>query len=251
MKKWFAIAAIFLSSYIVFLLANAPLVLVINNVNLPQNIEINKVTGTIWQGEIALLRINDNDIEQVKASVSFWSLFSLAPTIEVQFGDAMLAGPEGKFTLTVSSQQLTLTDVELFVSASDIARQLPLPIPIAAQGNIELYLPALVLATGANWSCSQAQGHISWLRAGVVALEQNIKLGSFKADLSCAQGNLLATLAANNNLGLSFDGTLALASKKVSGQGHLKPGAKFPSQLKATLSFLGRPDNQGRYQLKL
>ena len=250
MKKWFAFTAIFLSSYIAFLVANTPLALVINNIQLPKNIALQGVSGSIWQGEIVRVTVNNNAIERVKTTVSFWSLFSLSPSIQVAFGDAMLSGPEGKLNLTVSSEQLALTEVELFISANDIVKQLPLPIPLSAQGNVELFLSELVIVTGNQLSCLKAQGDVSWSRAGVVALEQNIKLGKFSAEISCNKGNLVTKVSPKNNLGLSFDGVLSLATQKVSGNGYLKPGAKFPSQLRSTLSFIGRPDNQGRYALR-
>jgi len=250
MKKWFAFTAIFLSSYIAFLVANTPLALVINNIQLPKNIALQGVSGSIWQGEIVRVTVNNNAIERVKTTVSFWSLFSLSPSIQVAFGDAMLSGPEGKLNLTVSSEQLALTEVELFISANDIAKQLPLPIPLSAQGNVELFLSELVIVTGNQLSCLKAQGDVSWSRAGVVALEQNIKLGKFSAEISCNKGNLVTKVSPKNNLGLSFDGVLSLATQKVSGNGYLKPGAKFPSQLRSALSFIGRPDNQGRYALR-
>jgi general secretion pathway protein N len=250
MKKWFAITAIFLSSYMVFLLASAPLALVINNIKLPKNIALQGVSGSIWQGEIVKVTINNNEIEKVKTRVSFWSLFSLSPSVQVTFGDAMSSGPEGKLNLTVSSEQFALTEVEVFMSANDIATQLSLPIPLSAQGNVELFLSEIVIVTGDQLSCSKAQGEVLWSRAGVVALEQNIKLGKFTTEISCDEGNLLARVSPKNNLGLSFDGVLALTTQKISGKGYLQPGAKFPTQLKSALSFLGRPDNQGRYQLR-
>lgn len=250
MKKWFAFTAIFLSSYIAFLVANTPLALVINNITLPKNIVLQGVSGSIWQGEIVRVTVNNNNIEKVKTTVSFWSLFSLSPSIQVAFGDAMLSGPEGKLNLTVSSEQLALTEVELFISANDIAKQLPLPIPLSAQGNVELFLSEIVIVTGNQLSCLKAQGDVSWSRAGVVALEQNIKLGKFSAEISCNKGNLVTKVSPKNNLGLSFDGVFSLATQKVSGNGYLKPGAKFPSQLRSSLSFIGRPDNQGRYALR-
>ncbi len=82
-----------------FLLASAPLALVVNNIKLPRDIEIQGVSGSVWQGEIAKATINNSKIENIKTSVNFWSLFSLAPSVQVNFGDAMLSSPEGKFTL--------------------------------------------------------------------------------------------------------------------------------------------------------
>ena len=234
----------------VFLLASAPLALVVNNIKLPRNIEIQGVSGSVWQGEIAKATINNSKIENIKTSVNFWSLFSLAPSVQVNFGNAMLSSPEGKFSLKVSSEQLELTDLSVFVSANTIASQLPLPIPIAAKGNAELNLKSMVFAIGKELSCLEANGNIAWLRAGVIALEQDIKLGRFSADISCAEGDLLAMVNPKNDLGLSFDAVFALPSKRMSGKGYLKPGAKFPTQLKSALSFLGRADNQGRYRLR-
>ena len=101
-----------------------------------------------------------------------------------------------------------------------------------------------------NLSCLRAEGNVNWSRAGVIALEENIKLGKFTAEISCDDGKLLAKVSPKNNLGLSFNAVLALNTQKASGNGYLKPGAKFPSQLRSALSFIGRPDNQGRYQLR-
>ncbi len=242
--------AIFFSSYLMFLLASAPLNLLTNNIKLPKNISIQGVTGSIWQGEIASVIINQNKIDKISTDLSFWSLFTLSPKVDVNFGDAMLAGPEGKFTLQVSSEDLALSDLALFISANDVANQLPLPIPVSAQGNIEVNIPSLHLSTADKLSCTQAQGDVIWLRAGVVALEQNITLGRFRADISCKDGDLLAVIPPKNNLGLSFDAVFALPEQRPSGQGYLKPGVKFPNELKSALSFLGRPDNQGRYRLR-
>lgn len=250
MKKWFAFIAIFLSSYLVFLVATMPLILLVNTIGLPKNIQVESVSGSIWQGEIAEITINNNQVQQVKTELSFWSLFTLSPQLNVTFGDAMKVGAEGKFTLTVSSTKLKLNDVELFVSANDIAKQLPLPIPVTAQGNVELFFTELSIDIEDKLACEQANGQVTWLRSGVVALEKNVKLGKIQADISCEKGDALAKITAKNNLGLSFDARLSLANQRASGQGYIKPGAKFPAELQPALPFLGKADNQGRYQLK-
>ena len=60
MKKWFAITAIFLSSYLVFLVITMPLAFLINTIELPKNIHIDSVSGSIWQGEIKQILVNNN-----------------------------------------------------------------------------------------------------------------------------------------------------------------------------------------------
>jgi len=250
MKKWFAYTAVFFSSYVVFLVASMPLALVINNIELPRFVEIGGVSGSIWQGEIAQVTANNNQIQQIKTQLSFWSLLTLSPQVSASFGNPVSAGPEGKFNMTVSSKELLLQDVELYVSANDIAKQLPLPIPVTAQGNVELTFSELSLNIAGKPTCQQAKGQVTWLRSGVIALDNTIKLGSIKADLYCEKDDLLAKISPENNLGLSFVARLSLASQKATGQGFLKPGAKFPAELRSALSFIGRADQQGRYLLR-
>ena len=254
MKKWFAVIAIFVSSYLVFLVATMPLALVLNTIKLPKNINIGSVSGSIWQGKITQVLINNYQIHHIKTQLNFWSLLRLSPRLDVNFGEALSAGAEGKFTLSVTTKQLLLNDVEIFVRANDIAKQvaltMPSLIPVTAQGNVELLIAQLSLDISEELQCEQAQGQVSWLGSGVVALENNIKLGNVNADLSCQQGDLIAKISPENNLGLHFTTRISLANRKVSGQGYLKPGTQFPAQLTSSLRFIGRPDNQGRYLLR-
>lgn len=243
--------AVFLSSFITFVIATMPLTFVVNNIQLPKNINIGSVSGSIWEGEIDKIILNNNSLQSVKTELIFWSLFLFSPKLQLMFGDTMLAGPEGKLTITISSEQVELNDVELLVSANDIAKQLPLPIPVTAKGNVELSFSELVLTTTGKLSCKKAQGKVTWLRSGVIALNEEINLGKFKADVHCEKGDIRVKILPENNLGLSFDALLSLTKQKISGQGYVKPGAKFPAQLKSALSFLGNADNQGRYTVKL
>jgi general secretion pathway protein N len=250
MKKWFVFGAVFLSSYLVFLVASAPLLLLTNNVKLPKNVEISGVSGSIWQGEIAKVTINNIDIKDVNSALSFWSLIRLSPAVEVSFGDAISSGPEGKFTLTVSPDALILSKASLFMAANQVASQLPLPIPVNAMGNVELNVAELSVNTDNGLTCRQASGRLIWLRSSVVALDNTIKLGNIGADLSCDKDDFLAKVNPNNNLGLSFTARLLMPSQRVTGQGFIKPGSKFPEALKPAMTFIGRADQQGRYQLK-
>jgi|GEM_PF-472819 len=254
MKKWFTLGAVFCTSYLIFILATLPLPWLVNKVTLPKNVMLNGVSGTVWQGEIAQVILtnadNSSQIQQVKTELSFWSLFSFTPKVDMQFGDALLAGPEGKLTLAISQEQLSLTDVELFIPANDIAQQTRLPLPVTAKGELELQLTQIDISLTER-KCQQASGNANWARAGIIAMEQNIKLGKLAADITCDKGELVVKIAPGNDLGLSFSAFIKARqnSIKVSGKGYLKPAAKFPQQLKSALPFLGNPDNQGRYRL--
>ncbi len=246
MKKKFAIAAIFLMTYLVFLIATLPSAVVLKQITLPKHIALSGVQGTVWQTRIDQLIVDNTLVEQVEVQLSFWSLFTLAPKLDVAFGDPLLSGAEGQLTLSISSQEVVVTDLSVSVRANDVAQQLPLPLPLLAKGEVALQVSEASMNLQNN-QCLTAKGAVNWSKAGVVALEQSIILGGFSADISCEEGVLVLILSPKNDLGLSFSAYVRQGGK-ISGTGYLKPAAKFPKELNSTLPFLGKKDNQGRYR---
>ena len=252
MKNKFAIGVIFLITYIGFLIATLPTTFVLNQFSLTNNINnkinISGVTGTVWNTNIEQVVIGEMSIQKVQAKLSFWSLFTLTPKLSINFGDSFIAGPEGELELVISSEKAEINDLKLLVKANEIAQQLTLPLPMSAQGDVELTVLNAEIDLKKNNQCIAAKGSVIWSKAGVVALEQNIKLGTFSADIDCENGALAVILSPKNDLGLTFNAYVRQGGN-ISGNGFLKPGAKFPQTLNDALPFLGRKDSQGRYRL--
>jgi len=249
MRKWFVLGAIFLSSYSVFLVATLPVNLVINAVNLPKNVFVVGASGTIWQGTIEQLTVSNNTISKIKYQLNFLPLLMLKANVAVEFGDPLMAGAEGEFNVDVSQNNLKITEANVFVSSNEIARQLPLPIPVSAKGNVNLTLENLEIALPFSNKCIAVSGNVLWPKAGVVALEQKVALGDLRATLSCEKELFTASINPKNNLGLIFRAHLTEKGKTL-GQGYLKPDKDFPVELKGALSFLGPQDSKKRYPLK-
>ncbi len=248
MKKKFAITGVFLLTYVFFLIVTLPATLLMSQLPLPKNISISGVTGSVWQTEIAQLTIGKNVVEKVSTKLSFWSLFTLTPRLAINFGDSFSAGPEGELILALSQESAEITDLTLLIKANDVAQQLALPLPITAKGDVELNIASVEIDLKKNNQCISAKGMAAWSKAGVVALEQNIKLGNFNADISCENGALALVISDKNDLGLTFNAYVRQGGR-FSGNGYLKPGVKFPQTLNNVLPFLGKKDNQGRYRL--
>ncbi len=244
MKKWFAFGAIFLSVYLVFVIAAMPANFVLGYVKLPKTMALNGIKGTIWQMNIDELIHPKVTVDKIDAQLSFWSLFTLNPSIKLTFGDDFSAGPSGNLTVSGLLSDITITDADLVVSADAIAQQMPLPVPLVASGDVKLTIEEFVVGKPI---CQLANGKVSWQKSSVSALNETVTLGNLAAKLSCQQGALAVTIDDKNDLGLSF--VAYVRFRGVSGNGHLKPGAKFPENLKLALPFLGKPDNQGRYRL--
>lgn len=248
MKKKFAIGVVFLMTYLGFLVATLPATVLFNQVSLPKNISLSGVSGSVWQTNIEQVFIGEVEIKKIKSELSFWSLFTLTPKLPITFGDPFLAGPEGKLDITLSQEEIVIDNLSLLLKANEIAQQLTLPLPVTAQGDVEITLDHVAINIKDNNKCIAAEGLVSWSKAGVIALEENIKLGDFNAEISCEDDALALLLSPKNDLGLTLS-TYVSQGGRVSGNGFLKPGAKFPQALNSTLPFLGRKDNQGRYRL--
>jgi general secretion pathway protein N len=251
MKNKFVIIVIFLITYVGFLIATLPATLLLSQflpTSINKNIHVSGVTGSIWNTKIEQVNIEEISIQKVKVKFNFWSLFILTPKLYISFGDSFIAGPEGEFTLVLSSEKAKINDLNVYLKANEIAQQLTLPLPMSAQGDVELTLQHVEIDLTKNNQCIVAKGTANWLKAGVVALEQNIKLGNFKADIGCENGALALILSPKNDLGLTFNAYVR-KDGNISGNGFLKPAAKFPQVLNDALPFLGKKDSQGRYRL--
>ncbi|TPH15244.1 type II secretion system protein N [Litorilituus lipolyticus] len=248
MKKYFSYGTLFLGLFLIFLVASMPATFVLGQVKLPKNIGVSSVSGTVWNMDIEQAFIAETTLNKINARLSFWSLFTLTPSVDITFGDPLIAGPEGKLTAAVSHESLSLSNVEVFVKANAIAQQISLPLPLTAKGDVEVMLTEMLIDLGNNNACIEAQGNIDWQRAGVIALEQNIKLNKLSAVIGCENQAISVTVNPKNDLGLTFSAYIQ-GQGAISGQGHLKPGAKFPNELKQALPFLGRPDSEGRYRV--
>ena len=248
MKKQFTLGGIFLIAYVGFLIATLPATVLINKLPLPKAIQLSGVTGSIWHTKVQQIELGTVTIQKVHTQLSFWSLFTLTPKLAITFGDSFSAGPEGEFELAISQKKVQISDLKLLVKANEIAQQLTLPLPISAQGDVELTMLNAEVALQKDNQCIAAKGTVIWSKSAVLALDQNIKLGNITADIDCENGALALIISPKNDLGLTFNAYMRKGGR-LSGNGFLKPGANFPQALSSALPFLGRKDSQGRYRL--
>ena len=246
MKKWFAGAAIFLVVYLIFAIASMPASFVLNFVKLPNNIALQGVSGSVWQARVKQIQHQYGVVNDINASLSFISLLSANPRIELAFGGALVDGPEGYATIDGLLDSPTLTNTQVIISAADIAPHLDLIVPVDARGYIEANISQYTVGQP---FCQALNGSLTWPNAEVYAVDQQIKFGNLSAKLACSQGAIEMKIDEGNNLGLSYSAYLQQGGR-ISGNGYIKPGANFPAPLNDALAFLGQPDNQGRYRLR-
>ena len=247
MKKTFAYSAIFFAFYSVFVIALMPASWLMTQIKLPANVSVAAVEGTIWRASVKQVMIDDVVISKVQSALSLMSVLMLDPKLEVTFGDPLINGPEGQLTISGLRSDITINDAQLSLAANTVVARLNLPIDIIAHEQLTLNVDRFVMGSPI---CGELQGELEWRDAAVSAFDEKVKLGKLSAALSCDKGELIAEIAPNNDLGLSYNAQLKQGGR-FAGRGYLTPGEKFPKQLREALSFLGKPDRKGRYRLKL
>lgn len=246
MKKRFILIAGFIGVYLLFLLVLMPASTVIQWVSLPNKLQLNSVSGSIWHSQISAVKFEDFVVNNVEVELNAFSLLMLDPKLDVSFGGALVSGPEGNISVNGLLSTLRLSDGNISLLAKTISRQLNLPVPINAHEFIDVSINEFISGKAI---CQTLTGKIDWPKAAITALEQKIQLGKLGATLSCQQGDVVLELLDNNDLGLSFITSIGQGFS-TSGSGYLQPNDKTPDAIQQVLPFLGKPDNQGRYRLR-
>mgnify|MGYP000371476591 CR=1 FL=1 len=122
MKKVLLYFVVFIVVYLTFLVATVPAQLVLGQVTLPKNVNVSGVSGTIWQSQFKQISHDKIQLNKVRADLSAWSLFSLTPTVDINFGDPVQHGPVGELTLIVLDNELRVEDAKISLAANDIIK---------------------------------------------------------------------------------------------------------------------------------
>lgn len=233
--------------YLIFLVVQTPANFVFSQAKVPPQVVIEKLTGSIWQAEAKQVNYNNLTLHNVEAQLSFLSLLSLQPSVDLQFGKSTVKGPDGELSIAVDGDNIYLSDVNITEKAQSILAYLNLNLPVKAQGSVKLTMSDMHIEKQA---CIAGNGQIHWSKAQVNAYDENIVLGNLTAKLQCENNNLAVIIDDKNTLGLNYK-ALFNARGFVRGEGFIQPSANFPEKLKPMLSLLGQPDSEGRYVLKL
>lgn len=245
-KKSLVIFAVMMLLYLFFLIQMAPVSKLISRLPIPNNVQINQVQGSILSGQAKSVTIKNIELTNVNWSVSFLSLVLFNPQVSLTFGDS-LTSVKGSADLSNLSSDLRVENVDVTLDANYVASQLTLPIDLIAAGQIQVNVAEYGVGKPI---CSVASGTISWPNANVVVMEEEIKLGTLNASLACAEGRLNIIVDPKNDLGLELTASV-LTPKRISANGYLTPGEKFPKEIEPVLIYIGEKDSRGRYKISL
>ena len=251
MKKWqWIILAVI--AYLVFLIAYMPAVYLSDYIQKQsQNkVSLSGVSGTLFEGESLFVTYDGMRIDNVKWSLSPWSLLLLQANVDMTGGSVRATeriSLNGNLSVPFyNTKKLTLSDTRIFLPAKPIFAELNLGVPVTANGRFRIDISELTINNG----CQSLSGTGNWLQASVNVLNNPLDLGNFDAALSCETPSFALQIAPSN--GLELDAKILIDTQgKYSATGQFRIPDNYPNEIKQGASIFGNANEQGVYELNL
>lgn len=241
--RWI-LAALFL--YLVLLIAYLPAAQVAYRLPLPDSVQLGKVTGTLWQGEVDRVVINNIPVQQVSWKLSALPLLLGTLSVDLDAGNMRSADAiafKGPVNVNLLSEgDISASDFLLYLPVDRVLAEVQLPIPVDAGGRFRVNVESLTLEGGI---CSQMMAYGDWLNATVAGTQGPIELGTFSASLRCDNKQYLISVAEPNLFGLSLDAQAATDFSAFTATSKFKPDPSLPQEVHEAAQFFGRPDSDG------
>jgi len=241
--KWVPICLVI---YFIFLIVKLPAVQVLSKIQLPEGVNINVISGTIWNGRAQRAQINGLPVNNLNWSLSFFPLLLGKISADIKVGnlrDVDQISATGR--VSFSGRRFQSENLLAYVPANLAISLLPLPIPIQADGRFKVQLDEVDYQA----SCQTFSGNGQWLNANFTGVTGIIELGSFDADLSCEDSSIVLNVKQPNRFGLTAKTTIA-ANMKFTIEGRFKPEASLPKEVHQAAQFFGQADADGYYPVK-
>jgi general secretion pathway protein N len=246
MKLIFKWGFLCLLVYVVFLIIKLPAVQVLSRLPLPEDIQLNGVSGTIWNGQAQQLLVRGLPIEQLSWQLAFLPLLTGTGQVYVDGGNIrQMDEISVKGNISLANGQLQADNLQLYLPTAWVIASLPLPVAVNASGRFKLVLQELDYSD----HCQVLNGKGHWLKAQVQGNKRPIVLGNFEADLSCVNQDVVLTVNEPNRFGLSAVARIP-ADLTFSVSGRFKPDPDLPPEVHQAAQFFGQKDAQGFYPLQ-
>ncbi|MEI5640340.1 MULTISPECIES: type II secretion system protein N [unclassified Pseudoalteromonas] len=252
MKRTLSLVIIFLIAFIIFSAFTMPAAVILQlfKGQLPANLQLGAVNGTVWQGQVSGVRFNNIQLNQVEWQLQPASLLGGNLAGRVKFGNARdsneISG-NARFSSNLFSQSLRVSNASLRFSVEQAMEQVTLPLPVDAKGRVIVNVDNYQLGQP---YCEDLQGEISSPNIDVKGMNGWFSIGDLSGQLDCKSGDIAVVVDPENRLGLQADATLA-ANFQFRVAGNIKPEASLPKEVHDAVKFLGRPDSDGRYPVNL
>ncbi|MDP5255224.1 MULTISPECIES: type II secretion system protein N [unclassified Vibrio] len=246
MRRAVLYSLIFLLFFAVSVVISVPVTQLLPYMPLPKALQLQGVSGTLWQGKAQEVYWDKTSLGQVSWDWQSSALWQGDMAYQVRFGEGSAWQLRGRGVVGSHwSGQVFARHVFASMPAAHVARQLDLPVPISVTGQVELTLRDWQYAQ--PW-CVQGEGEVVWNTDAVGTPLGPLQLGPVITDIQC-QNNAITAKGEqkSDQVSAAFSAELSQNGRYQS-QAWFQPGREFPEQMASQLQWLGKPDNKGQYQ---
>jgi len=233
---------IVIALYLFFLITTLPASVVLSAVNLPKNITLSSISGTIWSGNARQLHISGIALDSVS-----WELYPLNLLIGELSADVSIINKQQYINTQLSlssSGKIELEETRFLIDLSSL-QPLTYAMPFSYAGKISGYFPVSLFK---NNDYVGLNGKLSLNDIRMIS-PQRQSFGDhvidFRAEKEGATSGKIkdsgGLLNATGQLTLNKDGQLNISMKLAA--------REAGSSLEKMLSFLGKKDASGRFTL--
>ncbi|MFG0604257.1 type II secretion system protein N [Vibrio mimicus] len=245
MKRAVGYGLLFSTVLMTSVIVHLPAQVVLKPLPLPEGLELNGIEGTLWQGKSAQVRWQGMSLGDLNWDLHLSALLMAQLEADVRFGRGSNMQLRGKGVLGMGLSGPYVEDFLLSLPAAQAIPWLPMPVPLTAQGQLELTVQQYRFG---DPYCQQAAGSLVWSGAQVESPLGLLDLGSVVSDFTC-QESVLNLKGGQKTAQVSSEFSLSLQPDRgYQAQAWFKPEAGFPESLSEQLKWLPQPDEQGRYQ---
>lgn len=232
--------------YFSVLIATLPVQVVTRLVPSGGLLALSEPQGTVWQGSIGTVKINQWLLENVSWKLHGAALLWLNMHADVAFGFPRSLAT-GEAVIQITPVNISLNQMRLTASLSAISEQLQLPFNAQLNGQLNLNIKSYKLSK--QLLCDDLQGQIQVPLLELTNDFGQYVLGKMQLSLECENQSIrISTLESNNELGLNAS-ILVDAQQNVTVQGRIHAVKTMPEEIQNFLPMLGQPDIEGYYQI--
>lgn len=241
------ISLVFFVLYILSLLLTLPASLVVRFIPENTGIQIGHITGTIWNAQVSQVNYR-HQVQLKKLTWNFdWSaLLAMKLKADIRFNNGRNV-LNGKGAVIYGTSGLILEDLKVDMQSAHLLSYLALPVPVMPSGKLSLVIEHA--SQGAPY-CSELDGYLVWQDASAETPMGNIDLASPNVDLSCVQGEVVASLKQDSEQ-LTTNAKIQLSEGwKYQLQGDIKGTDKLDPSILQAISWIGPKTNTGETKFR-
>jgi general secretion pathway protein N len=237
--------AFFLIFFVYFVFETAPAAKVIKMIDLPKEISLVGVTGTVFDGAASNLTIDKYSYENIRWHTSLWGLITKQLTLIVKDPQGLNGIGSVQFNKDGSYD---FEDVKMKISFANFLKYAKYSLPVKVNGNIDLSIDEASMSMN---KCRKLKGNVGLDGVVLFTPMGDFDLGSSKIDLNCRNGLLIAKMMKVENEFFSLDGNMEydLPRRAYVVRAFAKPKENHRNEVSMLLQMFGKMNPTGTYEI--